>query len=675
MIKLFINGTECKDFDWKDFSININRDRDNRIVRVTMPQKTTLRGDAYAVVRSAFSESGWCATLPVVIQKSCGGGYKDLVNGLIFLNDCEFRTQMCEVDVPIRDDSFYSKLFNNSKIEYYTASAFSKNREPLAVPTPIDIEFFYPPSGAYNSGFVNSGTRKCYDWGDLMTYMMKFVSDDTFTFVSDWYDALPSTKRLAIVTAKELRLASGVYKDFRISLKDLTSDIFKHFNLWTHFNGYNYHVEEREYYYASTSQFNLGNVKSVTQLALQEEYFSNVKVGTYNATNTLDETFAVLRYFTFIEENYYVEGVCNINNELNLLGEKFICDSNLIEQLLVNNIDDFDDDLFLVEYDTSTMKATKTYNIGDATYYYNDSLLNSSVLERYSFNGGLYAVTNETSDRFNAAFPSDTVPAIIDTGAGTVVVNGVPTTMIFDFAFDVYPDPLTSYAFPVFSNDSVLPYYDTDNRFNNATNVYTAPISGFYTFQINWKASITSATGTLQAHVAYYWLLMVLTRSTQGDVTTYFTTANGVVPEINTFVNTAHDLYGTITTYLEAGETVTPKYKTQRIPPNPYDVFYEYNDIVGNWVAWADSTFACVMSPDAGGEYKASDLTSFKSSLFRFDQKLTDSQVTALLDSPGNAFTFDEGDGIEKKVWINDITINIKDNFASIEAISDIANS
>ena len=88
-----------------------------------------------------------------------------------------------------------------------------------------------------------------------------------------------------------------------------------------------------------------------------------------------------------------------------------------------------------------------------------------------------------------------------------------------------------------------------------------------------------------------------------------------------------------------------------------------------------NSFLECLTSPASGGTYSISDLTLFKSSLFNFEKKLSQQQVDDLLETPYKAFNFNQDGTTNKKVWANEISINLKDNVASIEAISDIENS
>ena len=653
MIKLFINSTEVQDFDWKDFTVNINRDRDNRVVKITTPQKLTFSGDAYAILNNLLEDSGWCASATVEIQKSCGGGYKTIIEGLIFLTDCEFNKQRCEVDVSMTDNSFYAKVFNNTPVEYYTATELTKNRIQTTAATPININFFYPPDGTYNYGFTHLGTRKCFDFKEVLTKLVKFISDDDLSVVSTWYDNLPDNEKLCIVTGRELRLANGLFHDFRINYGDLTGDVFKFFNLWTSFDGQTLSAEQVDYYFNSTSNFTLDHVKDVKHSALQAEYYSTVKFGTFNATDTA-QSFPIQRYTTFEEESYYIDGTCNIINELDLVGEIFICDTNVIEDVLVNDNTSFDDELFLIRYDSSNNNAVATYYSTTTKYFYNELMLNEQVAQRYTFNGALYAMIDSVSDRFRASFPSGT------SGIQVGSVGGVP------YDFYTFNSWAVKFDFPDFSDDSTAPNYDTDNRFNTSTNVYTAPEDGMYTFSVTLNVNWTSFTfsGT-----TYYSPWFVIERSVQGDYKEKFTDASGVELIFEGNYAYGYPMYCTLTTYLEAGETVTPKFQTLNEDGYEGDVTY------GSWSASGECVFECLSAPAAGGEYKSSGLSDFKTSLFTFEQKLTDQQVTDLLTNTNQAFTFNEDGVLNKKVWIDDITINIKDNFANIQAVSDITNS
>lgn len=661
MIKLFIDSTECKDFDWQNFSINIRRDRENRIINITMPQTNTFRGDAYAIIRDAFIRDGWCATLPVTIQKACDSGYENIIEGLIFLNDCEFRTQRCEVDVPIRDNSYYAKIYNNEAIEIQPDSDESKNGASITKCTPIDLDLFKPSTGAYNSGFAHAGTRKAYDLFDVLKHQIAFITDGEVTLSSSWYSGLDTDKRIAIIRGYELRNGDASKSIPAISHRETFKDIARLFNLWRtiNINTSSAIIETADYFYNETKLFSIEHVKDCTQSALLEEYYSNIIAGSFMDGDIL--SFPATEYLSFKEEKYGVQGTCNIDRSLRLKCDKFITDTNIIEDVLINDNDEYDDELFLIQYTSTNSKATKTDIDGISGYIYNNEMLNGTVVGRYTLVGSTFTIINNLEDKFRASYVSTDGD---DFSPGDELFTVLPVTL-------TAPDPSFYTALMIFNDDSTSPNFDNNNRFNNATNVYTANNAGNYSFEISFtfNTEIESINPYItEPTLSYVKSYLIIDRSVGGT----FTVDEFSEGILNGWFYGDNDLYHTAvykwTTYLNAGETMTvDKFffyhsNAENIPLNT-NLSYLY-PITNSYLKCTSATSAVF-----------GDAKTFKSSIFKFDQKLTADQVKLLLNNPGHSFTFTELDDVEKKVWVNDITIQLKDNFATIEAISDLQNT
>lgn len=654
MIKLFIDGSEVQDFDWQNFSINIRRDRENRIVHVTMPQTTTFTGDAYQIIRNAFIENGWCLTLPVIIQKSCGNGYETIIEGLIFINDCEFMPQRCEVNVPIRDNSYYAKIYNNEEIELQPDSDVSKNGVTITACTAIDLDMFRPSTGAYNSGFAHAGTRKAYDLFDVLQNQIAFITDGDIGTISSWYSGLDTDKRIAIVTGYELRNADATKHVPALSHRDTFTDVAKLFNLWRSISGTDVIIEEFDYYYNDTELFTLPDIKDYKQSALIEEYYSNISAGSFKHGDNL--SFPATQYLSFKEEIYGVQGTCNIDRRLELKCNTFITDTNVIEDVLMNDNDSYDEDLFLIQYTSTNSKATRTDIDGISGYIYNNEMLNGEVVNRYTFNGSVFTVVNNLEDRFRAAYFS---------ADGDDFSNGDELFTTLDVLLST-PDINTYTSLMIFNDETTSPNFDTNNRFNNATNVYTANTAGYYSFEMSFDMNITiSSTNPYQPFPSETWVkfYLVVDRSV-ADSFVVDEFSSGILNGAFYYAELDHSAIFKWTTYLNSGETMTV---------NKFH-FYHFNADNQTLITSLEYLY-----PLTNSYLKCTASIStvfgvpltFKSSLFSFESKLTNQQVKDLLNNPSNSFVFD----VEKKVWVNDITIQLKDNFATIEAISDLDNT
>ena len=76
--------------------------------------------------------------------------------------------------------------------------------------------------------------------------------------------------------------------------------------------------------------------------------------------------------------------MCNTDKALDLVNE-WVIDSNVIEDVAVNGNDDYDDDLFLIQYQEDLLQAKKGDYLQPGTnpYLYNEPLQNAEVIDRY----------------------------------------------------------------------------------------------------------------------------------------------------------------------------------------------------------------------------------------------------------------------------------------------------
>src|SRR5690606_9439834 len=122
-----------------------------------------------------------------------------------------------------------------------------------------------------------------------------------------------------------------------------------------------------------------------------DKLFNRVTVGSDNFIQDfgISQPMYYTQLLTFVEETYNIDGVIGVDNELNLVSE-YVIDSNKISEYIQGTGTGSDDDIFMVQYDSDTMSATKgEYFPGTnpGAKYYNEELLNSSVVQRFDYLG------------------------------------------------------------------------------------------------------------------------------------------------------------------------------------------------------------------------------------------------------------------------------------------------
>src|SRR5690606_8202426 len=164
---------------------------------------------------------------------------------------------------------------------------------------------------------------------------------------------------------------------------------------------------------------------------------------------------------TFVEETYNIDGVIGVDNELNLVSE-YVIDSNKISEYIQGSGTGSDDDIFMVQYDSDTMSATKgEYFPGTNvnSRYYNEQLLNSSVVQRFDYLGEFALSLGNLDALFRV---SNTVGA-----AWSKTVNEFAGSVI-------YPVPGQPNKFD-FNNKTTPPNFDNGGNFDLSTDEFTAP--------------------------------------------------------------------------------------------------------------------------------------------------------------------------------------------------------
>ena len=664
MFKFTINSTEVSQGieNWTDLKISVIRDYTNRIVRLDMPQEMTFTGECYEIIKNKFDANGYCGILEVQISKEVSNNsisYKQFFDGLIFINECEFNNFQKNVIVPIRDNSFISKINNNRLVQFYTETDITKNGVSITAIAPIYSSMYNPANGVVNNGFTYAGDRQGYDWLELINACVRFITDDEITVVSDWYTNLDDAEKIMIMQGYELRTADGTNEQFFTSFDVLTKDIFKGYNLWMSIDGSTLRIEEESYYYNTDELFTLNEIVDVKESFNQFTFYSNVSLGSAESIKT--GSFPIGKGVAFISENYFFGGECNILNQLELNFTNLITDGNLIQDILLNDTDTYDDNLFIIQYTASTGAATKGQLPFGSPRFYNLVWTNLEVFNRYQLAFGGFSVLDSLQDKFRATSTLDGVLNGTNYGFQTFVSQDVPTVSFsLIFTTSLY-------------DDSTSPNFDNNNRFFPNTNLYNVNQTGYYSFYYRIRFQIqnlvitsTSGNNRLQVYqVAFTNPVLISSFTLLKDVNNNsidFVFADGIYEyegQVDDVFLVAGDTFNFPTSVL--GQTV------------PFVAGVE--EINGDIKFLSNSYVECVKTPTSGGQYGSNNPDIFKVSLFTFEKKMTQSQVDLLLDTPYKAFNFNQDGVNNKKVWANEISINLLDNTANIEAISDIENS
>lgn len=512
MFKFYLNNIELTEQPegWQDLSTTIRLDKELKGLFKMMDVSLTFYKDGYDTIYNAYETNGHCYSLPFDIKQNSGtdtNAYYTIFSGTLFFKDLEF-TEGIEgnsVKVKIEDNSFFAKINSNKSLKSKIYTGLSKNGETITIPTHYKITYFTPSTGVYFAIVGGAGNERNYTGFkvfDVLQYFIEFMSDGDVDFYSDTfgtggtYEDYLLTTGYFIRTVKDIALGTGIDQDLfeynwpELSFSDVFRELDKQFNIAfvAGFDGNRPYIriEELAYFKRSNVIYSCENVDKLTRRPASEYLYASVRVG--SDTTLVDDAGLQfpekIRAVGFYEEEYYVAGECNIDKVLNLVNTAIIS-SNVIEELVVNESDAYDDQLVIVhcEYVSGTRYDAVQSNwiLGTGTpWYYNEQLNNTNKLIRHQ-NG----LPNDLVQQL-AATTDNTFSADNPTGYNSI--NGVVQTLIPFAASNVVTDPSGNYDF--------LGYQ------------YIIPETGIYTFRsiTQWLVTpaVVPATFTTPVNIDVY---------------------------------------------------------------------------------------------------------------------------------------------------------------------------
>lgn len=448
----------------------------------------TFVGGGYEYLRSKFIE-GICNNIVVVIDDTeCGAIYE----GVIFINDITWNLSKCQAETQIVSDKFIQLIDNNKGIKVQLGVNLSKNQQAITVSSAVTISVPDPTSTV----FIN---RIGYRVFDVFDALVRFMSDEQLTFVSDYFD--PANNQLAsydvITVGEELRLGAGNITPL-ISYLDFFIDMNKLHNLAGVIEGNTLRIEPKSYFRTNTPSVSIDNVNEVFQELNREQFFASVKFGSAKVADGFGYLIR-LSYNGFQKEQFFLQGQCNINNELDLECQTLITDTNIIQDILPvssggSDNDEYDDDIVLIHCGMSNIPYLTERPIFGG-FYFNEYYTNMFVSQRWegtypfsivqlleSVNQLVWAElttdqTQVTSPRYAYFSPdNDNTPPFFDTGNDYQIANIqlTPTYSENVGYFEAPSDMVVQISVDFFLRGSY--WYTRVNHVDNAGNLQSAPI-------------------------------------------------------------------------------------------------------------------------------------------------------------------------------------------------------
>lgn len=464
---------------WEKLLTNIKRDQSAlKGLLITQDVELTFIGEQYRFFSDAYFNTGICAEFRTLIQQSYDDvNYITLHRGIIKLRDVILKDMLKgEATAVIKDDSFYARIDNNKSIATNLKGGWSKNGEPIDRCDDYDTALYTPVDGS------SAGSQPTLSVHKAMEYLVRWMSDDEVSFRSDF---LESDLQMVIQQGIVLRTGTDPSPYWEISFEKLFSNIKKlrdiSYQIEYDINEKPiFRLERAAFFYSQTpatdedgNEIIFSDPENIETSVNKNELYGKLKIG---STVIFDNLPTVTypesaRFNSFKEEELYILGQCNRDNTLDLVKD-LVISSNVIEDIVVNASPDYDDEIILIVVDAIddnalTANAKMSTNLGSSSppEFYNMDLLNSIVAKDYftTFQGGLVAgFLNFTGNEFSAI-------TNVQTTYGDNTIPAIP----LDPAAPLQIDPI-NYQIDV----------DINGNFNLATDTYTAPVSGFYVFNI-----------------------------------------------------------------------------------------------------------------------------------------------------------------------------------------------
>lgn len=411
--QIYLNGElVAQPKDWDGYQQEIVRDFEKRFVRIAYPGTFRLtNASGYQRLRQIFL-SDMCTIVKFEAYEVCGSRSYQLVSGGIVLTDCKWNLDECTVEAPVQDDAIGERLDNNIRIPVSPQAENSKNGFVIEPCQLLPIEVYDPQ--APEPDYLPT-TRGMFDWMDMMQHCVRYMTDSNVSIVSEWYEALPLNQRIAIVSGYQLRTGDIAANSARLTydFKTLFGEIARRYNLWVGVrrdDGGEYYlaVEPEPAMFNPQMAFEMLYQPGLEQSIVSDQMYSAVEVGDEDGIQNLDLQYS-LPYIVlqgFSREKFHFQGICNADNILDLTG-KWKADTNTIEKVVVTDTtsDDYDKDVFIVQYDAYLMKAVKGdyLSTGSTPYLYNEQMLNINILNRYTLPSDVGAFFNTQDTGFKAS--------------------------------------------------------------------------------------------------------------------------------------------------------------------------------------------------------------------------------------------------------------------------------
>ena len=611
---------------WEEGTIKSKRGSTFKGLFLTYSTDLEFWGDGFDYIDSRM-DIDFCTSIDVTIETDdCEAGvWVTEFNGVIQI------PQISSIDIDKRiirtkifDNTFDGQINSNKSIKAFLDVGASKNGFDINPVTPVQIDFFKT-----DDPFNEYDTKNRDGWRvfDAFEFIVQYITDGDVGFYSD----LLSTEyyNYMLFNGEQIRTGAVQSNQIDVSFKELFTEVNKKINISFAIEpdgvgGYRVRLEETSYFEQDNALMILNDVPNILMSFNKDDLYSNVEIGSKPFDDDAVLSYPPFNFITFKEENYTLLGDCNLDKTLNLVS-KWVIDTNIIEDVVLNNSEKYDKKIFLIVTDGTNCIKYQEY--GDSVYTgRNTSTFGANLIDsgaNFVVDGVVVGdmVLNEiTGDRANVdsvaatslGLDSNIFPLSLtryqvraapfnynnplmnlnvikrfETGLPSSVVSRLSTSSTANFEAGLNAD-LSDTVFPfannplIYNDDSTPPYFDDGGNYNITLGQYTVPNSGLYGFR---ATSNIRLNGRLGAHRNTNNWIVGESAGQSFDILTQI--------YINTFVQTSNAFLRARMPTPTMGNTITI------IEFEIYDV-EDPNEIIGLNI----NGFSPSLSPRGGGNYR-----------------------------------------------------------------------
>jgi hypothetical protein len=597
---------------WDDFIESLEWDESIRCMLVKYPSKLTFVKDGYSALNDARLTNGYCepVVLTIKAKQTPTSEFELFFTGLIQLAACTRIIETKEYECSIVDNGYYGKIHSNKNLKAYVAVDKSKNGETIEFAPAEGVTLTRPKNNA------TTATRYIFDILDVLQMLVAYMTDGAMTATSDWYSNIDDKEGLGIITGHGLRVGGINATSPNISFAELITEINKKYPIGLLIDGNNVKMENIEYFQGNTTAITVSNIKDLKQFFDPERLYSSVNIGSTTAADydiSINST-PVIRMLSCSEEDYAIQGQCNIDKELNLVSD-WVIDTNIIEEIVFENTSNtsYDRDVFFLQYNKDTLEASMVdvnYSYGFGKLSFNYALTNSQVIQRFNLQGNVAKYLGDGNDESSASNSADDVL----------------------YHYERVPNPSDPPAYLPHSQAIALVAFDTQisDPGSNYTNTfpyeYVCPADGLYGFSatLNYSVSAVQNTRTyLYVKFKKYDSGGVFIEEYESTSPTYAITPGGAGTDSENYI---------IHIYLTAGQKI-------RVGAR-FEIRHSYNGAFNpmlhheaDFKITSGGNFSCISSVNGGGVFQEETPEEYNVSGYKGSAPLTDAQWTAMLSN------------------------------------------